>query len=166
MTKALDRPGNTPTQIELSAAVKEQFALMIQSAPRMSGGGVENILSQIFGADTPDALDKPWDEIDRALPLGVPILVDEFTVWESDFADGLGVYLVIDCTVLHSGEKVQYVTGSVSIVAALAKARSMGWFPLKCVAVEAQVPTKDGYKPQHLEVITDESKAAGKPRGK
>ncbi|MCL6626645.1 MAG: hypothetical protein K6T68_08695, partial [Alicyclobacillus shizuokensis] len=54
--------------------------------------------------------------------------------------------------VLSSGERLTVTTGSVSIVAQLARAVAIGALPLRCIPRVANKPTKQGYYPQHLEI--------------
>ncbi len=150
----------------LVGEVAAQFHAMAATIPDFDGGGLDNIIAAVMSAETPEQLDQAWISGGRALPLNTPLTVTRIAKSQSDFADGLGYYLVIDAVNEGTGEAAQYVTGASSIVAQLIKAYVSGWLPLRCVALEAAKPTKDGYKPQHLEVIPFENaKAVGGKRG-
>lgn len=160
MTQAPARPADSGTDLILSTALAEQFNKMIAIVPDAEEGGVVNILEQIFSAEDAAGLESPWSDQDRGLPLGIVVQVTAMTKRASDFRDGLGFYLELDCIILHSGEVAQYVTGSVSVVAQLVKAYSLDLFPLTIKLVEAEKASKAGYKPQHLEIIENTAKPA------
>lgn len=163
MTSTQQNEG-TDVELVLSAAVAERFHEMASMIPDAASGGMENIIAAIFEAETANDLEAPWTGGARKLPLGVPIKIMGISKTASDYKASLGFYLVLDCVVLHNGEVVEYVTGSISIVAQLVKAHSLNLFPLVCQAVEAAKPSKNGTMPQHLEIIDNGGQPAKKSR--
>lgn len=165
MTASRTTSDTAGTELVLSTATIERFQEMVILIPDTEGGGVENILASIFDATSAAELEKPWSDMDRGIPLGVPFLANGLTKSASDFRDGLGFYLVVDAIDLRTGESVEWVTGSVSVVAQLVKAYQLGILPQAFKLVEAEKASKAGYKPQHLEVIDNPAPAA-KGRGR
>lgn len=138
---------------KVSPAVRE-FAKMVTMIPAQDASeAVDNILAQILAAENLDDLDAPWNTTKVDELTGHPLIVHSLKRMESDFTDGLGVYLVVGAAVKNTGEEVVFTTGSVSIVAQLVKAWAAGWFPLECKLVRAERPSADGYYPQHLELL-------------
>lgn len=144
----------------LPATVREQFAQMALMLPRVQDdAGADEIVRQILAATSWDDLDAPWEGIKGEELVGVPLKIESAQVYPSDFADGLGVYLRVDAFRLDTGEKVNFSTGSVSIVAQIVKAYVEGWLPLFGKIVQSERPTEKGYFPQHL-VVTDSAAAS------
>lgn len=162
MATAPARPDSEGMELQLSKAVVERFQEMIVLIPDAEEGGVSNIVAQIFQATTAAELDKPWTDDERGIPLGRPFTLLDVHKRASDFQDGLGFYLELDVIDLSTGEATVWVTGSVSAVAQITFAYAQQWLPVNFVMVEAAKASKAGYKPQHLEVVKDES-TSGKP---
>lgn len=138
---------------KVSPAVRE-FAKMATAIPAQDpDAAVDNILATILGAGSLDDLDAPWRTDDLAQLMGHPLVLTDIKRMDSDFSDGLGVYLVVKGAVKNTGEDITFTTGSVSVVAQLVKAYLAGWWPLECKVVESERPSKNGYKPHHIELL-------------
>lgn len=155
----------TSTDIELSPALLKQFADMVTVIPDFEPGGGEQIYAAILTAGTIEDLESPWQG-GRQLPTNRPVIVEGIAKAPSDFGAGLPFYLVLDCIELHSSERKEYVTGSTSIVAQLVRAYTLGAFPIRCMAVEADKVSRNGYRPQHLTEISSVVGEGGPKRGK
>lgn len=84
--------------------------------------------------------------------LGVPFTIKSAELRKSDFADGLGVYAVLQAKLDGpDGANLVVITGAETICAQVVKATAEGWMPLRCQAVEAKKPTAKGYYPQRLQ---------------
>jgi hypothetical protein len=129
------------------------YEAMLAEVPDAGNEGIEGILEQIATATSATELDEPW----RAGGLGkfvdTPLVVTGIRKMPSDFGSGLAFFLVVDGAVRATGEKVAVTTGSVSVVAQLVKAWSLGAFPMAVIPRLSKRPTKDGYYPQHLEIV-------------
>lgn len=66
----------------------------------------------------------------------------------SEFADGPGVYAVIEATI--DGEFQSISCGSVPVIARLAVMMDRGWLPADVMITKASKPTKAGYTPKTL----------------
>lgn len=126
------------------------FAQLARTLPATGGDGGEAIIAAILNADSVTDLDAPWSGVAGKALLNTPIEVHEVSVAESDYADGLGVFLVVKGYKLADGTEFTFTTGSISVVAQLVKAYAAGWMPLRCRLVESDRPSKNGYHPQHL----------------
>lgn len=150
--------GKSTTQQANVAVVAEStlqtfltFARTIPDAEE--GSGLDNIISQILSGETADDLDSAWQSTGGEKLINKPMTITEITKRPSDFGEGLGVYLVVSAILAQTGESVTFTTGSVSIVAQLAKAYAGGMLPLDCQLVQAARPSAQGYFPQHLEIL-------------
>lgn len=136
------------------AALLEQFAEMALMIPSDSGDGIENILTQILSAQSWDELDSPWETSPVEDILDKPMRITGAKRMPSTFAGGLGVFLVVFLRDIKSGQEYVKTTGSVSVVAQIARAYAMG---LQDVIVEwkrAPRASKNGFFPQHLKVLS------------
>lgn len=154
-------------------ALIARFAEMVGLLPAAEDteGGAERIIEAILNAKTWEDLDAPWRARGGEAYLGKPQRIERVTTRPSDYAKGLGVYVVVEAVDLSNGEAITWTTGSISIVAQLVKAYCVGGLPLFATIRQAERPTADGYYPQHLEV-TDSGgpgvvdAAPAKPKGK
>lgn len=135
------------------AAVREQFLQMGYAIPESEDDGGLRILEQIAGANSVDNLDDPWNARDALAFVDRAITITGLVRKDSDFADGLGLYLLVDLVDHQTGEATKFTSGSASLVAQLVKAYAMDALPLDCIVRKAAKPTKNGYWPQHLEML-------------
>lgn len=132
-----------------SPAVLE-FAKLAAMLPVQEGDGGENIIASILAATSVTELDNAWADAGFEKILNKPIEIHEMFVKESDYSDGLGVFLLVKGYDLSTGESFVWTTGSLATVAQLVKAYAAGWLPLRARLVQSAKPTKDGFYPQHL----------------
>ena len=141
--------------LDSQPALRQAFMMMLVEVPEPSDDAAASIVGAILAAEDVDDLDKPWDSEGMRPLAGRVIVVNEITRRPSDYADGLGVYLGCDCTLEATGEKLFVTTGSVSIVAQLVRAFTLGKLPLKVIPTEAKKPSANGYLPMHLEIVRE-----------
>lgn len=138
----------------ISQELMSQFAAMAVGIPAATDeDAYESIVLQLIQADGIDALNAPWDTADLSDLAGYRLKITEIQRRDSDYAGGLGMYLVLKGINLGTGDKFVFTTGSVSIVAQLARAHFLGGFPVTCEIQVAETPTKNGYRPQHLKIL-------------
>lgn len=153
MSTPQDTPGTDVATIisDDTLAVFRQMAVVI---PATAGEDAYNdILAQIFAATDETELNAPWDTHKAEQLEGHRLRFDSIKRSESDFAGGLGMYLVCKGLDLTSGDKFTLTIGSVSVVAQMAKIYVMEGFPVEARIVVAERPTKAGNRPIHLNVI-------------
>lgn len=110
-----------------------------------------DIIAQIMEAGTLDEL-LGNGVTQLADMLNVPFTIKSAELRKSDFAEGLGVYAVLQAKLDGpDGANLVITTGAETICAQVVKATAEGWMPLRCVAVEAKKPTAKGYYPQRLQ---------------
>ncbi len=153
------------SQVVLStgaAEVVQQFSRMLTLVPEADDSEAAIMIAgQVLGATSLNDIDKPWAETEEAKMTGKQIVIHGATRRESDFQDGLGWYFRIDYTDIRTGERSSFSTGSVSILAQVAKAYTLDALPFAALVVEAEKATKRGFHPQHLEILDDQSAAQG-----
>lgn len=138
----------------ISQELMSQFAAMAAGIPAATDeDAYESIVTQLINADGIDELNAPWDTADLSDLTGYRLRIDQIQRRDSDYAGGLGMYMVLKGVNLGTGDKFVFTTGSVSIVAQLARAWFLGGFPVTCEIQVADTPTKNGYRPQHLKVL-------------
>jgi hypothetical protein len=145
----------------LPADLVKRFADMAFTLPETTGDGGASMIEQILGATDAADLDANWGTKDPDKLIGEPLTIHSATVSKSDFAEGLGVFLVVEATRENTHEKITFTTGSTMVVAQLVKAYNAGWLPMRAKLVRADRPSANGYYPQHLEVL-DQRVPAGR----
>lgn len=138
-----------------SKMLSETFNEMLKSVPLNEDSeenATENFIAAVLAAENPAELDAAWNG-GGDLPTDVEITITKVTQIPSDYKESLGVFLVVWYTETVSGFSGTATTGSIPTVAQLVKACAMGALPLKVVPRVAARPTRNGYYPQHLEVV-------------
>lgn len=130
-----------------------QFADMARVLPTAEEDASMSIVAQILAATTVEELDAPWRDTDGEALIGVTFEAQSVTLHQSDYTEGLGVFLRVEGVRLDNGEVVSFSTGSVSTVAQLVRAYVIKAFPFVAEIVKADRPTKKGYFPLHLKIV-------------
>lgn len=133
--------------------ITKAFAELVSAIPADdTGTGTLAIVSRMLDAEAPEQLNTTGELPSGEDMAGRVLIVTGLTRRKSDYEGGMGVYLVVEAVDASSGEVLRFGTGSTGIVAALAKAHSAGWLPLRCEIVKAPKPTKSGFYPHNLRV--------------
>jgi len=134
-------------------AVGVDLTPMLEKVPEADDDAYVGIIRSIIEAKDVAGLDAPWTAKSLQAYVDSPIRVDAIRKMPSDFDEGLGLYLVLDCTVSNDGEKATLTTGSVNIVVQLVRAFTLDALPLVCIPRLSKKPSKAGYRPMHLEMV-------------
>lgn len=136
--------------LRISEEVALQLEPLLDQVPEAAGDD-DRILRAILAAEDPDAVDSAWRGHGLRDLVEQRIVVHGIRWAPSDFAEGIGVFLICDVT-LADGERTVTTTGSASCVMQLVKWHTMGAFPLEVIPKEAQSKKDPGRKPMHLEL--------------
>lgn len=147
-----DNTGGTELS-ELPPALLKRFADMAVLIPEGGGDGAARLLEAILNVGNPDDLDAAWRTKDTERLAGEHLMIESAERSSSDFSDGLGVFLIVHAVKVDTGEEIVFTTGSISIVAQIARAYALDALPLSCMIKRAEQPSKNGYYPQHLEMV-------------
>lgn len=149
-----DNQAGTEILPVVSQATMALFAQMAVGIPEADDSeAYENIVAQLLGADGVDALNAPWDTDTVDNLAGHRLKIEELTRRTSSFAGGLGLYMVCKGTDMGTGEKFVWTTGSVSIVAQLARVHHLGGLPAIAELIVGDPSPITGRRAQHLKVI-------------
>lgn len=152
MTATQDQPGTDVVPV-VSQATMALFASMAVGIPEADDGeAYENIVLQLLNAEDLDAFNAPWDTEAAATLAGKRLKIDSMARRASDFAGGLGIYIVLKGVVLDTGEPFVFTTGGIANVASLARIHFTGKLPAIVELVIADTPTAKGFRPQHLKI--------------
>lgn len=154
---------STETAVEVSKELIDLMRPMITAIPDAEAGSGEEILMRLLKARTIEGLEEVFKG--RELPLDVPIIITDLAKAPSDFAGGLGFYLVMNCITPHNGEQAVYNTGSGNIIGQLLALHAGDQLPVRAIARKNDKPTRDGFYPQRLHEITLE-RTAGADKAK
>lgn len=139
-----------PVVSQATMALFSQMAVGIPEAD--DGEAYENIVLQLLEADDVDAYNAPWDTDAAAGLAGKMLKIESMARRASDFAGGLGIYIVVKGTRMDNGEKFVLTTGGIANVASLARIHFTGRLPAIAELVIADTPTANGFRPQHLKI--------------
>lgn len=145
--------GTEYTVAPIRGDIVEVYEGMIADIPEAGGDGLSNILEAIATASELRDLDEPWRSSGLEKYINERIRITGLRRMPSSFQGGLPFFLVVDAGVVKTGELVTITTGSVSVVAQLAKAHQLGRIPFDCIPRQSARPSKAGYYPQHLEIV-------------
>lgn len=145
------------TEVATTGAKTPEVLTRFQSWAADIEAGTEDtatlaILATIAAASNPASLSAGWTTTETEKLLNRVIVVTGLKKMPSDYAQGLGFFLVVSGYDPTTGEEVTFTSGSVGVAGQLVKAHHEGWLPLKCELVRSPRPTKNGYYPEHLRV--------------
>ena len=153
MTSSLDG-ASTEVAPVVSDQTLQVFASMAAGIPEADDAeAYESIVSQLLMAAGVDDLNAPWETEAADRLAGHQLMVKELTRRPSDFLGGLGMYLVAKGTDQANGERFVWTTGSIAIVAQLARAYFLGGLPMIVQVVVGDANPRTGRKPQHLRIV-------------
>jgi len=142
----------TTSTLSRIGEMQHEIARMVEDIPEAkTDDGEANIVAAILSAGSLDQLDSAWEARGLESYLDRRVTITGLRKGQSDFADGIGIYLLIDATD-DQGRKVVLTTGSVSCVVQLVKAHALGVLPATFIPRQAKKASAAGYFPLHLEV--------------
>ena len=153
MTSTDTTPG-TDVMPVVSQQTMALFAQMAVGIPEADDSeAYENIVAQLLSANGVDGLNAPWDTNTTETLANHRLKITELSRRASDFAGGLGLYMVCKGTDMGTGEPFVWTTGSVAIVAQLARIHNIKGFPAIVELVVGDPSPSTGRRPQHLKVL-------------
>ena len=154
MTDTKENPGTDVVPV-VSQATMALFAQMAVGIPEADDGDAyENIVLQLLNAEDLDAFNAPWDSAAAEHLAGKRLRIEELARRASDYAGGLGIYIVVKGVILDTGETFVWATGGIANVASLARIHFTGKLPAIAELVIADTPTSNGNRPQHLRILS------------
>lgn len=152
MTTTKDEAGTevVPVVSQATMALFSQMAVGIPEAD--DGDAYESIVLQLLNAEDVDAFNAPWDTDAAASLAGKRLKIESMARRASDFAGGLGLYIVVKGVNLDTGEPFVLTTGGIANVASLARIHFTGKLPAIAELVIADTPTAAGFRPQHIKI--------------
>lgn len=151
---ATDTPPGTDIQQVVSPETQALFAQMAVGIPEADDDGAyESIVLQLLNADDVGALNAPWDTTGADKLANHRLRIESLARRQSDYAGGLGIYIVAKGVDLGTGEPFVWTTGSVAIVAQLARIHHLGGLPAVAELVVGDPNPSTGRRPQRLNII-------------
>ena len=136
-----------------TATVLDTAIALLQVIPESDDDGQLRIMNQIMSAQSPEQMDAIWESGNLRDHMGYPIIINRATRAPSDYKEGLGFFLILDCVNPETGEPFTVTTGSQTTVVQVAWAIKQFGLPFECVPSISTRPSKDGYYPQRLSKI-------------
>lgn len=134
--------------------VNEELTRRLAAVPDAEDDGGAGMFMALLGATHWKDLDAPWSAQGLAQYVGQQIVIDALHKMPSDLEEGPGWYLVAHGADTRTGDEVVFTTSSVATMIQLIIAHTQGWLPLTVIPRVAEKPTRRGYYPQHLEIIS------------
>lgn len=142
------------TSVLLSGPAIRAYEAMLADVPEASGSGYEAIAAQLAQAQSLADLEAPWRTEGGQKYLDQWLTITGIRKVPSDYAGGLGWFLVVDAATIPDGERVSFTTGSVNVVAQLVRAHALDLFPLQAKLVNLR-SNKPGQNPPQRLVFTE-----------
>lgn len=142
------------TELELSQELIDLMMPMVSVLPDFEPGTGDDIMIRLLKAKSIEETEDVFKG--RGLPMDVPIIITDLAKAPSDYAGGLGFYIVINAITPHNGEQAIYNTGSQSILGQLLSWHAAGELPVRCIARRSTKKTRAGFYPQQLTEVTRE----------
>ena len=149
----IDATTQTVAVKKLDPRVLAVFAERATAIPAMEDGGQSDILLQIFAAKTWQEVDKPWQTSRVDDLIGKTLRVTSVRRLPSRYKDGLGVFLVVKMVDVRDQKEYVKATGAISVVGQFVQLYFMGATAVTIKWHQSEMPTEDGYFPQHLEIV-------------
>lgn len=110
-----------------------------------------DIINRILQAATVDEVLGTGDVRGARSILDQVVLIHSIKLNESDYTDGTGIYMIVECSDPDFGEDFIVSTGSGVCMAQLYRLSEMNALPCKAKFVQSKKPTKNGNFPMRLE---------------
>lgn len=111
------------------------------------------ILARILSSESADQVLAPLVPVAASAMVGFPIIVDAVRWMKSDFAEGAGMYALIDAVDQSTGEKRLITCGGMNVLAQLFALERLQAFPVHVKITRAAKATANGYFPLWLEPV-------------
>lgn len=134
--------------------VNRELTARLAAVPDAPDDGGAAMFMELLNAKHWKDLDAPWSAQGLAKLIGKKILIDAVHKMVSDLKDGPGWYLVAHGVDTATGEEVTFTTSSVAVMIQLILMVTNNWMPCTAIPRVAEKPTKAGYYPQHLEIVS------------
>lgn len=144
--------GDTELMTQAQAAGFD-VAGMLNLVPDAGGSELE-ILKTVLAAASMDELDAAWNAAEGLKKfVNKRIRIESAAKQPSQFAGGLGWYLVLHVVDTETGEKHVATNGSAAVMLQVLKAYSLNGIPFEAYVRQSDKATKNGFYPQHLEIV-------------
>lgn len=141
----------------------ERINSFLATVPTVEDDPTEAMLSAVLNAIDP----KDWNSLFQSKSLreanGVDVRINTYRVRPSDFPGGLKHYMVLDVTILETGERGVLTCSSQMAIAQILNAEARVGLPIDVRIVEKDKPTKAGFKPIHLHYLGKGGAPIGDP---
>lgn len=144
----------TASELEAMAQVNQELTRRLKAVPDGPDDGGASLFMQLLSVTHWKDLDAPWSSEGLAKYIGKMIIINAIHKMPSDIEDGPGWYLVVHGAVAETGEEVTFTTSAVAVMIQLIIMATNGWLPITVIPRVAEKPTKRGFYPQHLEIVT------------
>lgn len=112
------------------------------------------IVDAILAAGSPEELITAGQAVSAADILGVPIEVHDCELLPSTMGgEGPGVFMVLDCVALDTGEAFVFTTSAQNVMLRVGMAKDRGWLPLRFKIEKADRETARGFTPYVVKAI-------------
>lgn len=108
-----------------------------------------DMITRVLAAESPEDVLEGSAAVHAEDVLGDVLTIVGVRWNESDIADGMGFYALIDCT-NADGDPFVVTCGSVMVMAQLFRLNELGALPGRFVIEQAAKATRSGYKPMSL----------------
>lgn len=152
-TAAITNPATTNTGVRPYMKANELPAL-IQGVPDAEGDAEQRIIEALLNARDIQDLNKPWESGSLSKWKDTVLTVTELSKMPSDKDQAMGYFLVLRGTVRGTGEPFVASTSSHATMASLVRLWLADAFPVDVIPRKADKPSRSGFYPEHLEIVS------------
>lgn len=155
MAARTNTPAAGPVVPKDPQALLEAYPGLVMAIPLAEGGDGSEMVADILAAESWEQLNGDEGSLPNARAVkGRELKVHGITRHESTEEGGIGWYLVIESTDIHTGELVRWQTSSMMVMAKLVKLSQLRCYPALVKISEAEKATKAGRKPLDMAVLS------------
>lgn len=140
-------------EVIIHGETARQLRELLATIPVDDENGNQRIAEQLLSAKTVVDLNKPWESTGGRELVGREMRVDWVKARPSQYAGGLGAFLVVEFTDTATGEKSIMTTSAMAPIIQLARLHAGGWLPAYCKVIVSERPTEKGFYPYHLQFM-------------
>lgn len=132
----------------------EELPQLIQGVPDAEGDAEQRIIEALLNARDIQDLNKPWESGSLSKWKDTVLTVTELSKMPSDKDQAMGYFLVLRGTVRGTGEPFVASTSSHATMASLVRLWLADAFPVDVIPRKADKPSRSGFYPEHLEIVS------------
>lgn len=132
----------------------DELPQLIAGIPDAPDDAEARIIEAVLNAQDLKDIDAPWRSGSLSKHKDTVLTITEVSKLPSDKDQAIGYFLVLRGTVRGTGEPFVASTSSHAVLAQLTRLWLAGAFPIDVILRKADKPSRNGFYPEHLEIVS------------